>query len=387
MRHPIRFGIFAILALMLSPLSSEAVVDNRYCKVTTPDDTVEAFGSLRRKLDEGFNRTGNAPRMCTEKIEYDPHQGNGSYGTRLGGPLSIDNTADLDHDGDGWGLIIDGSQTLNVEINGEGMGDQCVVTVNANKVLLKGFTLIVDKVKKAICVSEGSENVDSSGVTIIAKDDPDKDRVPNDEDNCPEKSNPDQDNDDGDDHGNVCDNCPLADNPSQEDSDDNGVGDECDAVPSPTPSPTPSPSPSPTPSATPTVSPIPTPTATPVATPMPTDTPVATVSPGPEPSEPPVVDNPPADPNDVDGDTVPNSSDNCPSIANGGQEDDDGDGRGNACEPPGASTSTGDDFPIDLVDSGANAACVLVHGATANGFTFLLLFLLPTLISAWLRKK
>ena len=39
------------------------------------------------------------------------------------------------------------------------------------------------------------------------------------------------------------------------------------------------------------------------------------------------------DPNDLDGDGVPNETDNCPSVANPDQSDSDGDGKGDACDP------------------------------------------------------
>ncbi|MGI5830101.1 MAG: amidohydrolase family protein [Bradymonadia bacterium] len=38
-------------------------------------------------------------------------------------------------------------------------------------------------------------------------------------------------------------------------------------------------------------------------------------------------------PNDIDGDGIPNSSDNCPTVANPDQADTDGDGEGDACDP------------------------------------------------------
>lgn len=58
--------------------------------------------------------------------------------------------------------------------------------------------------------------------------DADEDGIPDEEDNCPGASNPDQADDDGDGWGNLCDNCPDRANPGQADSDSDGSGDLCD---------------------------------------------------------------------------------------------------------------------------------------------------------------
>ena len=58
--------------------------------------------------------------------------------------------------------------------------------------------------------------------------DTDEDTVCDFEDNCPAIPNPDQANDDGDDHGNVCDNCTQTANNDQADADQDGYGDVCD---------------------------------------------------------------------------------------------------------------------------------------------------------------
>ena len=47
-------------------------------------------------------------------------------------------------------------------------------------------------------------------------------------DNCPLVANSDQQNSDGDSHGDVCDNCPQTDNENQADIDHNGFGDACE---------------------------------------------------------------------------------------------------------------------------------------------------------------
>jgi Tol biopolymer transport system component len=57
--------------------------------------------------------------------------------------------------------------------------------------------------------------------------DTDGDGEPNDTDNCPDTGNADQLDGDGDGKGDLCDNCPDISNPDQTDSDFNGIGDEC----------------------------------------------------------------------------------------------------------------------------------------------------------------
>ncbi|RME43633.1 MAG: hypothetical protein D6795_19160 [Deltaproteobacteria bacterium] len=124
--------------------------------------------------------------------------------------------------------------------------------------------------------------------------DPDRDGVCTAEDNCPETSNPGQEDCDGDGAGDACDpqgdtdhdtdgvcdaqdNCPGDPNPDQSDTDGDDVGDACDNCPR----------------------------------------------------------NANTDQSDTDGDGGGDACDNCPETSNPGQEDCDGDGAGDACDPQG----------------------------------------------------
>ena len=64
-----------------------------------------------------------------------------------------------------------------------------------------------------------------------ADTDSDNDGIPDCLDNCPQVKNPDQKDTDGDGVGDACDNCPFVKNPGQEDSDADGVGNACDNCP------------------------------------------------------------------------------------------------------------------------------------------------------------
>ncbi len=79
-------------------------------------------------------------------------------------------------------------------------------------------------------------------MVVLPLIDSDNDGTPDDKDNCPKHTNPDQYDTDGDGYGDVCDddadadnvkngrdNCPLTQNPVQNDSDRDGFGDACDS--------------------------------------------------------------------------------------------------------------------------------------------------------------
>jgi hypothetical protein len=73
---------------------------------------------------------------------------------------------------------------------------------------------------------------DVSGEVLVAPlvegpTDSDHDGTPDATDNCPDRSNPTQDDLDGDGYGTPCDNCPELSNPGQVDSDGDAIGDVC----------------------------------------------------------------------------------------------------------------------------------------------------------------
>ncbi len=73
-----------------------------------------------------------------------------------------------------------------------------------------------------------TSNCDALAEDCFGLIDSDSDGVLDDEDNCPTRYNPFQENADNDSLGDVCDNCPFATNQTQRDNDGDGLGNACD---------------------------------------------------------------------------------------------------------------------------------------------------------------
>ncbi|MCP4527453.1 MAG: DUF11 domain-containing protein [Aestuariibacter sp.] len=81
--------------------------------------------------------------------------------------------------------------------------------------------------------NSGNNSVSEETTVTICETciDTDQDGIPDDQDNCPNKSNRDQLNSDKDKLGDACDNCPNTTNPDQVDTDGDGTGDACKTTP------------------------------------------------------------------------------------------------------------------------------------------------------------
>jgi uncharacterized repeat protein (TIGR01451 family) len=106
--------------------------------------------------------------------------------------------------------------------------------------------------------------------------------------------------------------------------------------------------------------PTPTPTETPTPTPTETPTPTPTETPTPTPTETPT---PPAD---ADADTVPDPIDNCPLVFNPDQQDVDGDGLGDVCDPDTQASSAVSDPVTGAVSVSNPQSTISFVGTTAT---------------------
>ncbi|MBI1826949.1 MAG: thrombospondin type 3 repeat-containing protein [Planctomycetes bacterium] len=159
-------------------------------------------------------------------------------------------------------------------------------------------------------------------------------------DNCPNEPNANQDDGDNDGIGDLCDNCPNVENPDQTDTDGDGIGDSCDNCPN---------------------------------------------DPNPDQAD---ADNDGVGDAcasvDSDGDGVPDGTDNCPHVANAGQADADGDGVGDACDncPNVANPNQADDD-----HDGTGNACEGPITGPAPSFCIPIGLTLPVLIAMLLCMK
>ena len=163
----------ALLAIfwLSAPALAASPLDNTTCSVLTASDSSDDFNSLRRKLEEGFNR--DTQRFCTEKINF---QAGKEFSIRLTKTLEIANANDLDCAagngkpavcGDGWGLVVDGTSSASVTLDASDIPEgTCALRLAANRVQLTGFVIKVKRREDAIC-NEGSNN-DINGVEIIS---------------------------------------------------------------------------------------------------------------------------------------------------------------------------------------------------------------------------
>ncbi len=348
----------ASLSLLTASLPAQAVFDNTYCVVES-SKTDGTYHTLGRKV-KGYNQGSS----CLERILFKEGK---SFQIKLNETVFFDLPEDVDSDNDSYSFSLDGSDADYVEIDGTELDeDSCALRFNVPHVQVKSLTVRVHKLAQAICSDLEADPVQYSQVTIIADDDLDQDKVSDESDNCPHIKNDTQIDQDNDGLGDVCDPCPN--NPNNHPGVCQNLGLQLPDLPTPPPLPEPTPEPT----AEPVVSPTPLP-ATP--TPLPTEAPEEDVE----------VEVPPADANDVDADGTANDTDNCPAIANGGQEDTDSDGIGDACDPsPSVAGSTSEDSDFVEISSGASNGCSLVSQTSGLGSLGFLLFLLPVF---WIRKR
>ena len=341
-------ALVALILPLLHLTPAFSVVDNTTCEVKSNSDSAEDFNSLRRKVEQGFNR--DEFRACTDLIKFNKGT---AMTIALGAPIHFNSDTDLDCTGDspacndGIALMLDGTANGGkVVIDTTGLADdKCAIEVTASRVTFRGFTVKTKQGQKVtgmknsenavICDNGNNNNFD--GVEIETVSDGGEvcgngNKEGNEEcddgntasgDGCSSActSEPDADSDGITDD---IDNCKNDHNPGQEDCDTDGKGDKCDndwdnddkpdGVDNCAPDQT---------------------TCQDAVTLANLKNPDQADADGDEIGD--------QCDSDADGDGKPNTSDNCPLVANEDQEDKDEDGIGAACDPNDTPTPTDTD--------------------------------------------
>lgn len=250
-RLAVRLGLGAILGIFWIS-NAAAVVDNTTCVVLNSSDNVDSFNSLRRKIEQGFNRPDF--RMCTELVKFQEPNGAG-INIKLTAPLHIKNDGDLDCSanhplcGDGVAFMVDGSTNPGgVTIDVSGLEDDtCALEVTASRVTIKGLKIISKQAKlvttnstaePGVICDNGNNNTfeidhettgGGAGVCGDGQKQGTEECDDGNTDNCDGCSSACMNETETDNDDVTCnDNCPDVDNADQKDCDGDGIGDLCD---------------------------------------------------------------------------------------------------------------------------------------------------------------
>jgi hypothetical protein len=142
-------------------------------------------------------------------------------------PTQLNQHRDNDQDGIGneCDNCIEGPNPDQLDSDEDGIGDACTDTDRDG---------LIDALDNCPQIrNRDQEDDDGDGVGNICEPDldADSDRVRNADDNCPDDWNSNQADSDGDGIGDACDNCPETPNPDQLDTDEDERGNACDLCP------------------------------------------------------------------------------------------------------------------------------------------------------------
>jgi hypothetical protein len=186
------------------------------------------------QADQDADGVGDVCDNCP--TVYNPDQKNTDK--LLPGGDNLGDACDTDDDADGIPDVSDNcplNQNPNqADGDGDGVGDvcdNCPVVANSNQADTD-HDGVGDACDNCPTTPNNDQlDTDGDGMGDACDYDDDGDGIPDVNDNCPLVVNPSQTDTDGDRIGDACDNCPNVVNPQQEDNDHDGVGNLCDNCP------------------------------------------------------------------------------------------------------------------------------------------------------------